>query len=319
MPVILALLTGIFTAVVLYEFVLFREVATEKKESKPAMSHTDFQLKVTDTIGNVHRFRLSEPIAVSRDVFYTPDSGAKSANAFHLPRFQAKTLEFANHFVGHVDRGGSCNVDVLSYVPHGLTHLETSAHVLSPGSNPPAVKDIPANHLHGIVYLIDLSYLEAEPGQAIPWDTVKTKLNANTMPISMVALKTKSSLLPAHYDFTEKDFIYLAPETAKGIHDYRVTIPGPHTTEMKINCLILDLPSIDREHEEGKLLAHRAWFGLPQTGYSGTDEEKRALVELAWFSGLTEGYYLATITPPRFQVNAVATGIFFQTLTEVNE
>lgn len=316
--VILALLTGIIAAVALYEFVLIRVVEIEKKESKPTMAITDFILQVTDTNGNVRGFRLGPPKAVSRDVFYTPGSGAKSSNAFHMPLLQAETLEFEGQFVGHVDRGGSCNVDVLSYVPHGLTHLETSAHVLSPDSNPPTVKDIPSYHLQGIVYLIDVSHLEAT-GRAIPWDAVKDKLNANTLPISMVALKTKSSLLPADYDFSSKDFLYVDRETAKGIHDYGAAIPGPHAAEMRINCLILDLPSIDREHDEGKLLAHRAWFGLPQTGHSGTDEEKRALVELAWFSGLEEGYYLTTITPPRFQANAVTTGIFFQPLTEVKE
>ncbi|NIM14000.1 MAG: hypothetical protein GTO45_18295 [Candidatus Aminicenantes bacterium] len=46
------------------------------------------------------------------------------------------------------------------------------------------------------------------------------------------------------------------------------------------------------------------------------DNERRALVELAWFSDLEEGYYYVVITPPRFQANAVSTGVVFQPLVE---
>ncbi len=123
----------------------------------------------------------------------------------------------------------------------------------------------------------------------------------------MLALKTKASRLPYNYDFSDKNFLSLAPGTAKVIHDYRVLLPG--SAAQQIHCLILDLPSIDPEKDKGKLLAHRQYFGIPLAGYEGVDREKRALVELAWLPGLKEGYYYASITPPRFQTHAVSTGI----------
>jgi len=269
-------------------------------------------IEVIDADGNTRRFRLGEPRSVSREVLFTP--GAASSNAFHLPGIHSRTVEFEGQFIGDVNRGGSCNVDLLSYVPHGLTHIETAAHILNADADPPTVKDIPLEHLSGIAYLIDLTHLDAEPGRQIPWKEVESKLKKNALPVSILALKTRASLLPAHYDFSGKDFLSLSPGTAKGIHDYAFFAAGSPPVRQPINCLLLDLPSIDPEADGGKLLAHRYFFGLAKTGYIEEDREKRALVELAWFSDLDEGYYYAAITPPSFQANAVSTGIIFQPL-----
>jgi kynurenine formamidase len=268
-------------------------------------------VKLTDADGNTKQFRMGEPIPVSRPVVFQP--GTKASNAFSLPVINSKTLEVGDQFIGDVNRGGSCNVDILSYVPHGITHIETAAHILSPESQPCFVDEIPPGYLSGIVYLLDLTQPGPglmpgeEPGQQVPWKAVAEKLRQNKLPISMLAIKTKASLLPADYDFSGKDFLSISREAAKGIHDYKYPI----------TCLLLDLPSIDPETDEGKLLAHRGYFGLSLTGHKGEDGEKRALVELAWFSEVEAGYYYADITPPRFRTNAVATGIVFRPLEEI--
>jgi kynurenine formamidase len=192
-------------------------------------------------------------------------------------------------------------------VPHGLTHLETSAHILNIDSESSFITGIPSRNLEGVVYLIDLTHIKAEPGASISWQEINRKLNPNPLPFSILAIKTQASLLPMDYDFSGKNFLSLSPEAAKGIHDYR----------FKINCLLLDLPSIDPEQDGGKLAAHRNYFGLPITGTEGIiDKEKRSLVELAWFHDLKEGYYYCVLTPPRFQTHAVTTGIIFYPLIE---
>lgn len=277
------------------------------------------QLALNDNAGKTHWYRLGTPYPVSREVSFNGET--HSPNAFHLPVFTTQTFQYKDVFTGDVDKGGSCNVDILQYVPHGLTHLETSAHLLSPAGNPPTVKDIPIENLTGLIYLIDLSHLGKEPGQTVPWEPVKKKLEENKLPITMLAIKTHASMLPQDYDFSGKNFLALSPEAAKGIHNYRFPSASPeqerNTPSTRIDCLLLDLPSIDPEQDRGLLLAHRHYFGLPLTGTAAKDTKKRALVELAWFSNLKEGYYYATITPPRFQANAVSTGITFRPLIEI--
>lgn len=284
-----------------------KQIKQEVKQDMTKTRGVQLQLALKDREGKTRWFVPGEPQSVSREVYFKERT--RSVNAFHLSPITLKTVEFEGQFVGDVTRGGSCNVDTLQYVPHGLTHLETSAHILSPASNPPTVNDIPPENLSGIVYLIDLSHLGTKKGESIPPEAVQKKLETLTLPVSMLALKTHSSLLPQDHDFSGKDFLSLAPETAKVIHDYR----SPN----RIDCLILDLPSIDPESDGGKLAAHREYFGLPQTGHTAADNEKRALVELAWFADLEEGYYYAVITPPRFETHAVTTGIIFQPLLEM--
>jgi len=299
-------------------------VIQERKMNEQIQGSDYFQayLEVIDTAGRSRRFAIGSPISASRDVLLKPFvKSTQSSNAFFIPLPQARTLEFEGQFVGDVERGGSCNVDILSYVPHGITHLETSAHILGAASAPPTVKDIPPQHLSGIALLIDLTHLETNPGSRIPWDAVEEKLKQNVLPVSMLAIKTKASMLPPDYDFSGNDFLSVSPSAARGIHDYEVTINGtadPSTIlQRRIDCLILDLPSIDPEEDQGKLLAHRRFFGLPDTGHDAQDPEKRVLVELARFENLSEGYYFVTVTPPLFQANAVSTGIIFQHLTEI--
>lgn len=275
-----------------------------KKEDKQ-MTVSELQLSISDLNGKLRTFRLTEPGTVSREVQFYPET--KAPNGFFLPRISSKTFVYKDQFTGNVEKGGSCNVDILGYVPHGLTHIETSAHILVQDENAVTIKDIPVQQLSGPVYLIDVSHLEAGAGTALRWQDMEAKLKKISLPVTMLAIKTKASLLPQDTDFSGKDFLYLSPETAKRIHDFKP----------QIKCLLLDLPSIDREHDGGKLLAHRYFFGLPEKGHRWEDKEKRTLVELAWFSGLKEGYYYAFITPQPFQTNAVSTGIIFYSLLEI--
>lgn len=291
-----------------------KEIKREVNREMPAKG-IQIQFALTTENGEIRWFLPGEPISVAREIYFKGET--RSPNAFHLSPITSKTVEFEGQFIGDVTRGGSCNVDTLQYVPHGITHMETSAHILSPEANPPTVKDIPPGNLGGIVYLMDLCHLGTQKGELIPWEAVREKLEKITLPISMLALKTRASLLPQEYDFSGKDFLSLAPETAKGIHDYRFPTNPKKKKFNRIDCLILDLPSIDPESDGGKLLAHRNYFGLPPTGIEAEDGEKRALVELAWFGGLEEGYYYTVITPPRFETHAVTTGIVFRPLVEM--
>jgi arylformamidase len=314
------IIVALITATMVHQWIVTQGQKMNKQ--KPGSSYFKAYLEVIDTGGKSRRFLIGLPVSAGRNVLLNPFvKSTQSSNAFFMPLPQAQTLEFEDQFVGDVERGGSCNVDILSFVPHGITHLETSAHILSAASAPPTVKDIPPQHLSGIALLIDLTHLETKPGSRIPWDAVEEKLKQNVLPVSMLAIKTRASLLPPDYDFSGNDFLSVSPSAARGIHDYEVTVhrnADPSTAlQRRIDCLILDLPSIDPEEDQGKLLAHRNYFGLPETGHDASDLERRVLVELARFNNLSEGYFFVTVTPPLFQANAVSTGIMFQPLTEI--
>jgi len=285
------------------------------KEGNVETNTCRLTMELPDITGKTRRFRLEPPKSVSRPVLFRPKT--KTVNAFHLPLVNEQTVEFEGQFVGDVNRGGSCNVDNLLISPHGITHLETSAHILSTDSEPAFVNDIPTGQLTGLVYLMDISDYGHKPGQTILAEPIAQKLAAIDLPVSMLAIKTHSSLLPWDYNFSSQDFLALSPEAASAIHDHSFPMKNKTGTPQQIKCLLVDLPSLDPESDGGKLKAHRNFFGLPEKGFEAGDKEKRAVVELLWFSGLEEGYYYAVITPPRFQTNAVATGVIFYPLKEM--
>jgi len=300
-----------FALIIINLYGLIDKIDAQQKSESDHTAIINRYLTVPDIHNEIHYYKLGTPLSVSREVYFSPE--VKASNIFNLPLIQSETVEFENIFTGDVRRGGSCNVDLLRYVPHSLTHLETAAHLLNPDNNPTTIIDLPVSELSGLVYLMDLTYLSIEPGSLIHWEDIQSKLKQNTLPVSMLALKTRSSLLPQDYDFSGKDYPALSPETAREIHDYSLNFSSIKT---RIDCLILDLPSIDPERDGGRLLAHRNFFGLSDTGHNETGKEKRSLIELAYFPDCKEGYYYAVITPPRFQTNAVSTGITFWSLAE---
>ena len=75
-----------------------------------------------------------------------------------------------------------------------------------------------------------------------------------------------------------------------------------------IEHLVVDLPSIDRSHDEGRLTAHRVFFGLPRGASSlALAERARATVtELAYIPNeVADGPYLLQIQVPAIGGDAV--------------
>ncbi|MHA2028135.1 MAG: cyclase family protein [Candidatus Kariarchaeaceae archaeon] len=244
------------------------------------------------SIANI-TFSLDAPQSVSREVQLFPH--LSSSNAFDLPRFEKNTVTIGD-FVGDVTRGGSCNVDVYSFCPHNLTHIETSAHITQDGQ---PVNKIPLDTFSGVVYLIDLS--ENQIADLITTDFIQNKIETLEIPCDMIAIKTRYSLESPFKDFTGTDPIAIHPQAATYLNG---SIP-------KIKGIILDLPSADGESDGGKLQAHRNFLGLPSDGLLIEKEENRIIVELAYFHTLKEGYYYYVLTPPRTETNAAITDIFF--------
>ena len=166
------------------------------------------------------------------------------------------------------------------------------------------IQNISLDYLQGLVYLIDLSNLNNEIGALITKDVITKELKKINLPVSAIAVKTSSSLLRQDYDFSGKDFLALDELTAKELTNFEFN-------GQEINTLILDLPSTDPENDNGKLLAHRAFFKLPREGIDFEDKYKKVIVELAYFKELVQNYYYFIMTPARIQSNAMITDILF--------
>lgn len=251
-------------------------------------------------------FEFKNPVSVSRKITF-----GNQSNAFHLPQVSTTPFSYKNIFIGDVLSGGSCNVDTISFCPHNLTHLETSAHILNQKISKSNINDIPVHHLQGLVYLIDLTQKLTKDLKLLSKTSIEMELRKISLPITAIAIKTNASILPQDYDFSDKNFLALSKDSANLLSKF--SFEGK-----KISTLILDLPSTDPENDGGKLLAHRTFFELPESGIHFNDTLQKIIVELAHFGNLEQNYYYFIMTPAKIQTNAMITDILFYPLQSQN-
>lgn len=251
-------------------------------------------------------FQLGKPVSVGRYIEFNHHS-----KAFYLPDVSTTTFNYKDTFIGDVTQGGSCNVDILSFCPHNLTHVETSAHILNQRTSEAKLCDIPIQHFQGLVYLIDLSDKLTENDKLITKDLITKELKKITLPITALAIKTSASLLPENYDFSGKDFLALDEQAAIEIAKFSFE-------NHKLTTLLLDLPSTDSENDNGKLLAHRAFFEIPKEGIEFNDTKKKVITELAHFKNVVQNYYYFLMTPAKIESNAIITDVLFYPLIRNN-
>jgi kynurenine formamidase len=218
------------------------------------------------------------------------------------PRFFTDTAAVAEPlrsagFSGLVSQGASCNCALYTLAPHCHgTHTECVGHVTADGANlatrtpcPPApallVTVNPEGAGEAADRIIERRHLEtaAATWAALPW----TALVVRTLPNGVAKRQaTYSGPAPA---------AWFAPDAMRWI------------VERNVTSLVVDLPSLDRADDGGRLAAHRLYWGLP-TGSVESREATRgqALVtELAYVPDtVRDGFYLLDLQVASFATDA---------------
>lgn len=219
----------------------------------------------------------------------------KGVNCFYTDRPVIEPFK-AGSFTGSVNMGGSCNVDVIRFTPHGNgTHTECLGHITGGGR---LITETLKN------CLLPCSLITVKPVQ-----------NENDRIITRTLLE--SSAIHPH---VEAIVIRTLPNTAeKRDWDYSGTNPPyfeaealAYIREMGIVHLLCDIPSVDREEDGGKLLAHKAYFGIPDA-----PQMQATITELIYAdASVPDGLYLLNLQTASFQSDASPSRPFLYTLTK---
>lgn len=210
-------------------------------------------------------------------------------------------------FSGSVAHGASCNCASITLVPHcNGTHTECAGHLTRE-----------ALHAHRIVprQLLPALLLSVKP---LP--PARTAESSDPAPQAEDRLVTRSALLeawPRQPPFAPRALLIrtLPNEPAKRTRDYTAATP-PYLTreaahflvERGIEHLVVDLPSIDRAHDEGRLTAHRLFFGLPpgESALARAIRPQCTITELAYMpDDAADGGYLVQLQVPAINGDAV--------------
>ena len=255
---------------------------------------------------------LSKPVSLAIDLRFRAQQGQPR----HFGAPPASSRPFAvPGFSGSVEHGASCNCQMLTLVPHcNGTHTECVGHLTREPADAYGVT--PFGLLPALLLSIEPTNAEAsgesteplpQPGDslitksAILESWAKADADANRPPRHFVPRALVLRTLPngsdkQHRDYTDQTPPYLSREGAFLL------------VERGIEHLVVDLPSIDRSHDEGRLTAHRIFFGLPRGSTTLTQATRphSTVTELAYIPDtVSDGAYLLELQVPALGGDAV--------------
>jgi arylformamidase len=231
---------------------------------------------------------------------------APQPNFFGAPLASSEPLT-AGTFVGDVRQGGSCNCATYTLTPHcNGTHTEGVGHVTRDRIAVCNIRTAPFS----VARLLTVAPVNA----ALATETTDPK------PKPSDTMITRASLEAALGDDSLNDTTALVVRTtpnhtSKRHQNYGPEQPPPYFSAdamswivgMGIDQLIVDLPSLDRVEDEGRLTAHRIFWGLPPGSTDATQATRAAatVTELAYIDdSIVDGVYLLNVQTPPFAADA---------------
>ncbi|HEY2808902.1 MAG TPA: cyclase family protein [Steroidobacteraceae bacterium] len=249
---------------------------------------------------------LAVDLAAPVDLSIRLDLHGAQPRHFGAPPATAQPLELGS-FSGAVARGASCNCEVVTLIPHcNGTHTECAGHLTRERLD--AYQVVPAGLIPALLLSVTAASAAEEPEDTDP--------PAHALDL-LVTRRALQQAWPAGAPFTARALVVrtLPNAQAKRERDYSGQNP-PYLScsaaqllvERGIEHLVIDLPSIDRTHDAGRLSAHRIFFGLAPaaTQLSSATRAGATITELAYVpDSLKDGAYLLELQVPALSGDAV--------------
>ncbi|MBK7869946.1 MAG: cyclase family protein [Saprospiraceae bacterium] len=222
---------------------------------------------------------LSKPIDISIPL----KEGLETVNCFYAPPMEAAPV-VAGSFIGSTIKGGSVNFLNVKVNPHGNgTHTECVGHI----SKEPYTINQSLKNFHFLAQLVSIYPKKTLNGdRVILKEQLEEALGKNapeavvirTMPNDDWKLRTNySGANPPYMHHEAMEWL-----VARGVQH-----------------LLIDLPSVDREEDGGKLLAHKAFWRYPDKV-----RENCTITELIYVPNFVkDNLYLLTIQIASFEID----------------
>ncbi len=191
----------------------------------------------------------------------------------------------AGDFVGSTAEGGIVNFFDVKFNPHGNgTHTECVGHI----AKARFVLGDCLNHYHFKAKVVSVYPQKMDDGdRVILRETIEGLLLKDECNALIIrTLPNDGSKKTRGYSGTNPPYIH---------HE-----AIQHLVDCGIEHLLVDLPSVDREEDDGQLLAHRAFWQYP------SDIRKQATISELLFipDHVKDGYYLLNLQTASFDLDA---------------
>lgn len=193
--------------------------------------------------GTDYRLDLSKPLDISLSI----RGDDKNPIAWYLKPPRIEPVREGD-WIGQVSKGASTNFNNIYFNPHGHgTHTECVGHIT------PEFHGI-NDSLKTFFFLAKLVTIEPEKkGEDLVITEKQLKDLLSYEEAEALVIRTlPNSIFKRSKHYSHTNWAYLEEEAAKYLRD------------CGIKHLLIDLPSVDKEKDEGKLLAHKAFWNYPK-------------------------------------------------------
>ncbi len=255
-------------------------------------------LTYTTPSGEKYKVHLS-PLDIAIPLHF----GGSQPNSYGVPFAKSEAFE-GGGFIGDVRRGGSCNFEIYTFIPHcNGTHTECVGHISHERiSIHSYLKDafIPAT-------LITITPHKASETQ----DTYIPEFNPNDIVIDKTTLEAQLKHIES--PFKEGLIIRTLPNPASKMYRDYTKHDAPFFTieamkfirSIGVKHLLVDIPSVDRMFDEGKLSAHHLYFEIPFGENTVQKPVNYTITEFIFVSPeIPDGIYLLNLQIAAFMSDA---------------
>ncbi len=238
---------------------------------------------------------LSKPLDISIPIQH----GANNPSCYGADAVVFETIR-TNDFVGSVREGGSVNYQKLQMTPHGNgTHTECVGHIID---NPSSTINKTLTQFHHVAELITVRpSLQANGDKVITLSSLREKLNASAIAPALVV-----RTLPNGIDKTNRQYMNTNPP----FFEKEAIV---WMVQHNIQHLLTDIPSVDKEKDDGKLSAHHAFWNT-----QGAIRDTSTITELIYVSNdILDGRYLVNLQIISLEMDASPSKPVLYKLTEV--
>ncbi len=184
------------------------------------------------------------------DISIALQSGVENPNAWYIPPpiIEAEYNE-EEEWVGSVAEGGPVNFNHISFNPHAHgTHTECVGHITAEKNN---ILDS-LKTAHFVAELISVAPIKVGEDRQINKEQLEEYAEELEGKDAIVIRTVPNSDIKKTQQYNHTNWPYLTEEAAAYI------------ASLNIQHLLIDLPSVDKERDNGALVAHRAFWQFPE-------------------------------------------------------
>ncbi|MEC4004005.1 cyclase family protein [Flavobacterium sp. SUN052] len=248
-------------------------------------------------IAKINNFQidLSKPIDISIPLTNTDENPI----AWYIEKPEIEPVKFGD-WIGKVSEGSSTNFNNIFFNPHGHgTHTECLGHItrefysinqcLKQFFFTAELVSIEPENING-----DLIITKNQIESSFVISTQEKSHDKLQNPEALIIRTVPNLELKKHKNYSNTNPAYLSEQAANYIR------------EIGIQHLLIDLPSVDREEDEGKLLSHKAFWNVKDVNNLNNDARLNCTItEMIYVDdAIQDGSYILNLQIASFENDA---------------